>query len=55
MREGEETDMKAGLGPWGRGAVGDVKRNSGREMEGMDKVQREWIGILRVGGCCDGL
>lgn len=46
--EGLSADMKAGLGPWGRGCVGEVKRNLGREAVGMGRVQREWMGILRV-------
>lgn len=47
--EGSSADMKAGLGPWGRAAVGEVKRNLGREVLGMGRVQREWIGILKLG------
>lgn len=30
--------------------VGEVKRNLGREVLGIGRVQREWIGILRVVG-----
>ena len=42
--------MKAGLAPWGRGCRGEVKRNLGSDVLGMGRVQREWIGILRVVG-----